>query len=136
MVVPSSDGWKLVLAGVLAAGIVASASARAPRHAPSPGELWRLVVCALGLYALGGLASLNHRPGLAGPVYAAGIATCAFAAWLSRGTDSDGPGGGEEPADEQPPPSPDGVPRFDWDEFERAFRSYADRTREREPVPR
>jgi hypothetical protein len=133
MVVPASDSWKVVLAVVLAVGILASASARAPRRAASRGELGRLVLCALGLYAIGGLASVTHHPVLAGLVYASGIATCAFAAWLSRGTDSDDPpGGGDDPADEQPPPDPDGLSWLDWDEFERAFRSYAER--ERQPV--
>jgi hypothetical protein len=130
MVVPPSDAWKLALAIVLAGGIFASAYARAPRRPVSRGELGRLVLCALALYAVGALASLTHHPALAGLVYAAGIATCAFAAWLSRGTDSDDPGGGEDPADEQPPPDPDGLPTFDWDEFERAFRSYVDHARE------
>jgi hypothetical protein len=132
MVVPASDSWKLVLAIVLGVAIFASAYVRAPRRAASRGELGQLVLCALGLYAIGGLASLTRHEALAGMVYAAGIATCAFAAWLSRGTDSDDPpGGGDDPADEQPPPDPDGVTGFDWDEFERAFRSYADRERER-----
>jgi hypothetical protein len=55
----------------------------------------------------------------------------ALAAWLSRGSDSGGPPPGDEPADEQPPPDPDGVPQFDWAAFERAFRAYDSR---REPT--
>jgi hypothetical protein len=83
-------------------------------------------VSALGLYAVGGLASLTHHPELAAFVYASGIIICALAAWLSRGSDSeDPPSDGEDPADEQPPPEPDGVPRFDWAAFERDFRAYA-----------
>ncbi len=75
-------------------------------------DLRRLVVSALGLYAVGGVASLTHHPVLAGLVYAAGIIVCALAAWLSRGTDSeDPPRGGEDPVDERPPPEPDGLPR-------------------------
>lgn len=134
MLVPPSDSWKVALAVLLGAGICASACAKAPRKAVPRSELGRLVACAVGLYAVGGVASLTHHGGLAGIVYAAGIAVCAFAAWLSRGTDSDDPPDGDEPADEQPPPDPDGVPWFDWTEFERAFRSYADRWRERDPA--
>jgi len=90
-------------------------------------DLRRLVALALGLYAIGVLASVSHNPMLAAVVYAAGIVVCAFAAWLSRGSDSEDPPGGEEPVDEQPPPEPDGVPRFEWDAFERDFRTYTER---------
>ncbi len=129
-----SDAWKVVLAVLLAGGIVVSVRARAPRRAIPGQELRRLVLSAIGLYAVGGLASLTHHPVLAGLVYAAGIVVCTLAAWLSRGTDSEDPPGGDEPEDEQPPPEPDGVPRFDWAAFEREFRSYAER--ERSPVGR
>jgi uncharacterized membrane protein YfcA len=131
MVVPPSDAWKLVLAILLGAGILASAYAHAPRRAVPGHELRRLVLSALALYAVGGLASLTHHPVLAGLVYAAGIIVCALAAWLSRGTDSEDPPGGEEPVDEQPPPEPDGVPRFDWVAFEREFRAYSQRSDQR-----
>jgi hypothetical protein len=123
--------WKLVLAIALVAGIFVSAFAHAPRRAVPGADLRRLVLAALGLYAVGGLASLNHHPVLAGLVYAAGIAVCALAAWLSRGSDSeDPPSDGEDPADEQPPPQPDGMPTFDWSAFEREFRVYAESRRE------
>ncbi len=128
-----SDAWKLVLAVLLAGGIVVSARARAPRRAIPGSELRRLVFSAIALYLVGGLASLTHHPVMAGLVYAAGIVVCTLAVWLSRGTDSeDPPGGGGEPEDEQPPPEPDGVPRFDWAAFEREFRAYTER--EHEPV--
>jgi hypothetical protein len=127
MVVPPSNAWKLVLAITLAAAIVVSACASAPRRAVPRGELRRLVISALALYAVGGVASITHHPALAGLVYAAGIVTCALAVWLSRGTDSEGPPGGEQPVDEQPPPEPDGLPELDWREFERAFRTYSER---------
>jgi hypothetical protein len=129
MVVPPSAAWKLALAIVLAAAIVVSACANAPRRAVPGSDLRRLVASALALYTVGGVASLTHHPSLAGIVYAAGIMTCALAAWLSRGTDSeDPPRGGEDPVDEQPPPEPDGLPGLDWKEFERAFRAYSERT--------
>jgi hypothetical protein len=128
MVVPPSVAWKLVLAITLAAAIVVSACASAPRRAVPGGDLRRLIASALALYAVGGLASLTHHASLAGLVYAAGIMVCALAAWLSRGTDSEGPPRGEDPVDEQPPPEPDGLPELDWSEFERAFRAYSERT--------
>jgi len=127
MVVSPSAAWKVALAVVLGAGIIASAYARAPKRAASGRELARLVVCALMLYAAGGIASITHHPVLAGLVYGTGIATCAFAVWRSRGSDSDDPGWGDQPADQQPPPDPDGVPPFDWGDFERTFRTYAAR---------
>jgi hypothetical protein len=133
MVVPSTPVWKLVLVVTLAAAIVVSAFASAPRRTVPGSDLRRLVASAVVLYAVGGIASLTHHPALAGVVYAAGIITCAFAVWLSRGTDSEDPPRGEEPVDERPPPEPDGVPRFDWAEFERAFRAHAER-RGREPA--
>ena len=78
---------------------------------------------------------MTHHPMLAALVYAAGISVCALAAWLSRGSDSeDGPPGGEEPEDEQPPPEPDGLPTFDWSAFEREFRAHAEESG-REPAP-
>jgi uncharacterized membrane protein YfcA len=130
MIVPPSDAWKLVLAIVLAAGIFASAYVHAPRRAVPGADLRRLVVAALVLYAVGGAASLTHHPAVAAVVYAAGILVCALAAWLSRGSDSEGPPGGERPVDEQPPPQPDGVTGFDWAAFDRDFRAYASRERE------
>jgi hypothetical protein len=130
MVVPPSSGWKVVLAVALIAAIFASLLLRAPRRAVAGPDLRRLVLSALALYAVGGLASLTHHPRLAGFVYAAGIAVCALAAWLSRGSDSEDPPGGEEPVDEQPPPEPDGLPTFDWAHFETQFREYTQRDKE------
>ena len=127
---PASVAWKLVLAVVLVGAIVVSACARAPRRPMPRGELHRLVVAALTLYAVGVYASLTHHVVLAAAVYVAGISACALAAWLSRGDDSDGPPGGVDPVDRGPPPEPDGVPRFDWRAFEREFRRYAERRRE------
>jgi hypothetical protein len=64
-------------------------------------------------------------------VYVAGIAACALAAWLSRGSDSEDPpdGGDDDPTDREPPPDPDGLPQFDWAAFERQFRAYSRRPR-------
>jgi hypothetical protein len=87
-----------------------------------------LVLCALSLYAVGGLASLTHHQRLAGLVYGAGIMVAALAAWLSRGRDQeDPPDDDDAPVDEQPPPEPEGVPRLDWAAFEQDFRAYSDR---------
>jgi hypothetical protein len=128
MVVPPSDAWRLVLAVALAIAIGVSVYARAPRRAIPGSELRRLVISALCLYGVGGLASLTHHAGLAAFMYAAGIVVCALAAWLSRGTDSEDPPDGEEPVDEQPPPEPDGLPTFDWARFEEEFRAYSERS--------
>ena len=125
---PASGAWRLALALVLGIAIFASAYARAPKRAARGWELGRLVVSAIGLYAVGAFASVTHRAVLAGFAYAGGIGVCAFAAWLSRGNDSDDPPGGDQPADEEPPRDPEGLPRFDWPEFERAFRDYAERS--------
>ncbi len=138
---PPSVAWKLAFAIVLMGAIAASAFARAPRRAADPAELRRLVVCALGLYAIGGVATLTHHSTLAGLVYASGIGVAALAAWLSRGRDQeDPPDGGSEPVDEEPPPQPDGMPWSDWDRFEREFRDYAQRGRsgsvDRHPLSR
>ncbi len=131
MPLPPSVAWKLLLALVLVGAIVLSAFARAPARPLPRGELRRLVLAALTLYAVGVFASVTHHALLAGVVYVAGIAACALAAWLSRGSEPDDPPrGGEEPIDEQPPPQPDGVPWFDWRAFERDFREYASRRRE------
>ncbi len=129
MIVPPSVAWKLVLAISLAAAIFVSLYARAPRRSIPGSELRRLVLAALGLYGVGALASVTHHPMLAALVYAAGIAICALAAWLSRGSDSEDPPDGEDPVDEQPPPEPDGMPAFDWDAFEKDFRAYSQRER-------
>jgi hypothetical protein len=129
MPLPPSVAWKLLLALVLVGAIVLSACAKAPRRPMPRAELRRLVLAALTLYAVGVFASMTHHPALAGIVYVAGIAACALAAWLSRGSDSeDPPRGGDEPIDEQPPPNPDGVPQFDWRAFERDFRDYSERS--------
>ncbi|MGH2867110.1 MAG: hypothetical protein ACRDNK_06005 [Solirubrobacteraceae bacterium] len=124
--------WRLALAIAFCAAIFTSAYARAPRQSIPGTELRRLVLSALILYAVGGLASLTHHELLAGLVYGAGIMVSALAAWLSRGRDQEDPPDGDQPEDEQPPPEPDGVPRLDWVTFERDFRAYTERRR-REP---
>jgi hypothetical protein len=132
MPLPPSIAWKLVLVLVLVGGIMLSALARAPRRPLPRGELRRLVLAALSLYAVGVFASLTHHAALAGVVYVSGIAACALAAWLSRGSDSeDPPGGGEDPTEPSPPPDDrDGLPMFDWAAFERQFRAYSSRPRD------
>src|ERR1700693_4711621 len=79
-----------------------------------------------GPYAVGLAASLTHHAVLAVVLFASGITVSALAAWLSRGNDSGGgPPRGDQPVDEQPPPDPAGMPRFDWVAFERDFEDYA-----------
>ncbi len=137
LMLPPSDSWKVVLAVVLATTIVASAYAPAPRRRARRSELWRLAASALMLYAIGVLALLRERSAIAAAAYAAGIAMCAYAGWRARGTDADDDsgGGGSDPTEGPPPPGPDGVPRIDWNDFERAFYAYAERTgRTREPI--
>lgn len=122
--------WKLALAVVLAAAIVASASVKAPRKPLPREELRWLLTGAVCLYAVGLLALLERRSELSALVFAAGIAISALAAWLSRGSDAGGgPPRGDEPVDEQPPPNPDGLPQFDWEQFERDLLAYTDRSR-------
>jgi hypothetical protein len=129
VVVPLTVVWKLAFALVLVVAILASAFVRAPRRSVHPTELRRLVICALVLYGVGGLASLTHHPALAGLVYGTGITVAALAAWLSRGRDQEDPPDGDEPVAPPPSPDPDGVPRLDWARFEQEFREYARRQR-------
>jgi hypothetical protein len=132
MVFAPSNAWKLVLAVMLLVAICFSAYASAPRKSVPGADLRRLVMSAIALYGVGAIASFSHHPAIAALVYAAGIVVCALAVWLSRGSDSeDPPSDGKEPSDERPPPEPDGLPEldYDWPEFERAFRAYADRER-------
>ena len=132
MPLPPSIAWKLVLVVVLVGAIVLSACARAPRRPLPRHELRRLVLAALTLYAVGVLRLLTHHAALAGVVYVSGIAACALAAWLSRGSDSDDPPGGDDdgPTDQSRRRDPDGLPAFDWAAFERQFRAYSSRPRE------
>jgi hypothetical protein len=135
MVVSTAVALKLAFAIGLCAAIFMSACARAPRRSVPGTELRRLVLCALTLYAVGGLSSLSHHEVLAGFVYGAGIMTSALAAWLSRGRDHDDPPDAAEPSDEQPPPEPDGIPHLDWATFEREFREYSERVRQGSVLP-
>jgi hypothetical protein len=128
MLVAPSESWKLVLAVVLGGAILVSAYAHAPRRLAPVADLRRLVLAALLLYAVGGLATLRHQAVVATVLYATGIFACALAAWLSRGREPDDPPAAEDPADEWPPEDPDGVPAFDWASFERSFRAYSERT--------
>jgi hypothetical protein len=141
MLVAPSIAWKLVLAIALGAAIFFGAYGTAPRRAIPHSDLQRLVLSAIGLYIVGGIASLKHHTTLAAVMYATGIGVCALALWLSRGADpgEEPPRGGDEPIDEQPPPSPDGLPEFDWGAFERDFQTYSERARSapsREPALR
>ncbi|MDQ6730952.1 MAG: hypothetical protein M3022_11790 [Actinomycetota bacterium] len=133
VVLSFAAAWRLVLAIAFCLAILLSVYARAPRQSVPGSDLKRLVVSALMLYGVGGLASLTQHPVLAGLVDGAGITVSALAAWLSRGQDHGGPPDDEDPEDEEPPPEPDGVPRLDWARFEREFRDYSER-RGREPT--
>jgi hypothetical protein len=132
MIVSALVTWKLALTGALGVAILLSALLPAPRRAMSGAGLRRLLLCALSCYVIGGLAWASNHAGLAGPVCAAGIATCSLAAWLSRGRDS-----GEPPRAEAtlPPPSPDGPPELNWATFEREFRDYSQPPPEPQPEP-
>jgi len=127
MFVPSSDAWKLAFALLLGVGIVLSLYAAAPRRSIAGGELRRLVVAAVILYAVGAAAWITHHDALAGLVFAAGISTAELAAWLSRGHGPEDPLRGADALDPEPPREPTGL---DWDGFERDFRAYAERFRD------
>jgi len=131
VLVPPADSWKLVLAVALLAAVATSAWARPPRRSVSRADLRWLVLGALALYGVGLAASLTRHTVLAVILYAGGIVVSSLAAWLSRGFDSRGGLDDDlEPAEEPPPPAPDGAPRFDWDAFERDLQNYARRRRE------
>jgi hypothetical protein len=133
MVVHSADAWKLALALVLAGSIAFSLLARAPRDSLPSAQLHRLLLSALGLYGVGAFAWVTHHRALAAVVCAGGTAVAALAAWFSRGASPDDPPSQpEDPADPEPPAAPDGHPEFDWAAFERSFRTYSDRQRQRE----
>jgi hypothetical protein len=130
-----SFAWKLVLAITLASTIFLSARARAPRQTLAVSDLRLLVSASLLLYGVGVACAIVHHPILAVVAFSGGIAVSALTAWLSRGVDSDGPPPPEEPADDGPPPFPDGTPGFDWAAFERELRTYEGRrARDRVPV--
>jgi len=124
MILSAVVTWKLALAIGLGLAILLSALHPAPHRAVSGAGLRRLLLCALGWYVSGGLAWLTDHAGLAGPLCAAGIATCSLAAWLSRGRDSGAP-----PRAETTLP-----PELDWAAFEREFREYSQP--QPEPQPR
>ncbi len=128
MPVSASVAWKLALTVALLTAIFVSARARAPRRSLAGAELQRLVLAALGLYAVGTIAWLTHHVMVAVLVYAAGIATAALGAWLSRGDDSEEPPGGSDPFGEHPPDDPEG-PLVDWAAFQRDLRDYSERIR-------
>lgn len=93
------------------------------------------MLCALLLYAVGGLAQSSRRPLPAALLFGAGIMLCALAAWLSRGRDREHPPDDDSESPERwPPPEPDAAPRFDWASFERDFRAYERRHRSRLPA--
>lgn len=120
-----------MVAIVLAGAIIISASVRAPRKPLPRADLRWLLLGALALYAVGLVAFLKHHPELAALLFAGGIATSTLAAWLSRGADAgEGPRRGQDPTDEHPPEEPNGTPSFDWAQFERDLKAYADRTRD------
>jgi hypothetical protein len=134
MAVPGSVAWRIALAVVLVVAILGSACLRPPRGVPATSDLRRLVLCAIGLYGVSALASLNRHPVLAALVASAGIAVASLTAWLSRGRASEDPTDGgfapEDPTGPEDPTAPepggDG-PAVDWTAFERAFRDYAQR---------
>lgn len=129
--VVETNVWKVLLLVGLMTTIVMSVCWAAPRRQVPRSDIHRLAFSGLCLYAVGAFALVVHRHTLAGLVFAAAIVNCALTVWLSRGIDSEDPppDDGSEPVDEPSPPGPDGLPRVDWDEFERAFCAYAARDR-------
>ena len=117
---------KLILGLLLVVAIVIAARGRAPRRAPSPDDLRRLVGSAIVLYAVGLVALLDDHPTLSTVAFACGVGTASLAAWLSRGADpgDDGPGGGEDPPADVPPPDPNGALGWDWERFDRERRDW------------
>jgi hypothetical protein len=129
-----SSGWKLVVAAGLAALIVASVLAKAPRRERRSPDSRRLVLASLALYALGTVAWITGHLRAAAVLYGVGIGASSLGAWLSRIG-----GGGEElhaPATEPAdlPPDPGGHQPFDWESFERELLDYS--ARRREPAAR
>jgi hypothetical protein len=126
--------WRMALTIALCAAILCSVSARPPRRSVPARDLACLMLCALLLYAVGALAQSSRHQLLAVLVFGAGIMLCTLAAWLSRGRDREDPLDADEPPERWPPPEPDGVPKFDWDAFERDFRAYERSGRSRSPA--
>jgi hypothetical protein len=120
---------KLLLGLLLVVAILIAARGRAPRRAPAPDELRRLVGSAVVLYAVGLFALLEGHPTLSTIAFACGVGTASLAAWLSRGADpgDDGPGGGEDPPADVPPPDPEGALGWDWERFDRERRDFEQR---------
>ena len=57
------------------------------------------------------------------------LMACAWTRYAQHdGSDGDG-GGNGPPGDERPPPGPEGLLTFDWDEFERELAAWSDRTK-------
>jgi hypothetical protein len=133
MVVHSS-GWKLLVAAGLAALIVASVLATAPRWGRGSSDPRRLVLASLALYALGTAAWITGHLRAAAVLYGIGIGASSLGAWLSR--IRDGGEGLHAPATEPSggPADPSGDSPFDWESFERELLDYT--ARSREPVAR
>ncbi len=101
------------------------------RAAPPPRRrLRRLVLSAIALYSVGGVASLTHHPPWRPLYMRPGLPSARWPCGSHGAPIPTTRPDGEEPTDEQPPPAPDGLPELDWGEFERAFRAYTDRSRE------
>jgi hypothetical protein len=115
--------WVLLTPFASGALIGRSAAARRAlaRAYPLPFALGWLGVALLfaGIVVLAGPAAVAAA--------LAGGPLSGLALWGRRVEDSDDDDGGDhrDPPPDEPPPDDDGV---DWDEFERAFREYADRS--------
>ncbi len=127
--------WKLVLGLALGGAVFLSVLIRPPRRGFPREDLRGMVLGALALYLVGGIASLTHHGVMSALLYAAGIALSAFAAWLSRGSDQRrrGPDGESDPSEPPAPERPGDHPLLDWSAFESQFRAYA-RRHERRPT--
>ncbi|MFL5822427.1 MAG: hypothetical protein ACJ764_03185 [Solirubrobacteraceae bacterium] len=123
--------WKVVLAAVLGATILASAFVRPPRKSFPRDDLRLMVTGALALYCVGLIASVSHHEDLAALLYVSGIGISTFAVWLSRGSEPGWPR--PDDSSDEPPDDPEPAPEFDWDAFERELGVYAER-RERERI--
>ncbi len=128
------NGWKLVVAAGLAALIVASVLAKAPRGAGPSSDPRRLVLASLALYALGTAAWITGHLRAAAILYGIGIGTAALGAWLSRIGDNGEGLHAAAPGPSDLPPDPGGAPPFDWEAFERELLDYT--ARESEPAAR
>jgi hypothetical protein len=117
---------RVALVTLMVASLTFSFFGPEPRTARSPRTFTIALWIAVGIWTIAGWTMLNGHLGTGAVIITPGVEALCFAVWISRNLDDTPPDDGWP--DEGPKDVP---PDGDWERFERAFRAWEAKRRDR-----